>query len=77
LKEDTGIKKGNPNKSSKQKPGFEESLNRLEDLIKEMEASDVVLEDLLEKYAEGVHLIQNCRVWLNDVQNRFEEIKPN
>ena len=39
---------------------FDEKMQILEDLIKEMESPDISLEDSLEKYTTAVKLISEC-----------------
>ena len=39
---------------------FEESLEKLEAIVKEMEGGDLTLKDLMSHYSEGVGLAKNC-----------------
>ncbi|WP_270837346.1 exodeoxyribonuclease VII small subunit [Mitsuokella multacida] len=39
---------------------FEESLEKLEGIVKEMEGGDLTLKDLMSHYSEGVGLAKNC-----------------
>lgn len=39
---------------------FEESLSRLEDIVKSLETGDCSLAELMQNYQEGVTLGQNC-----------------
>lgn len=51
---------------------FEESLERLETIVQEMESGDLALEDILKKYEEGNKLIKFCASKLNDAEKRIE-----
>ncbi len=44
----------------KKELSFEESLARLETIVKEMEESNLTLKDLMSHYSEGVMLAENC-----------------
>lgn len=51
---------------------FEESLERLEALVQEMESGNLPLEDILKKYEEGNRLIKLCASKLNEAEKRIE-----
>lgn len=51
---------------------FEQALRRLEEIVEEMEAGEVSLEELLKKYEEGMKLAQFCQAKLNEAQQRIE-----
>ena len=44
----------------KKELSFEESLEKLESVVKEMEGGDLTLKDLMSHYSEGVGLAKNC-----------------
>ena len=44
----------------KKELSFEESLEKLEAIVKEMEGGDLALKDLMSHYSEGVGLAKNC-----------------
>lgn len=44
----------------KKELSFEESLEKLETIVKEMEGGDLTLKDLMSHYSEGVGLAKNC-----------------
>lgn len=44
----------------KKELSFEESLEKLEAIVKEMEGGDLTLKDLMSHYSEGVGLAKNC-----------------
>lgn len=44
----------------KKEPSFEEALESLETIVKEMENGDTSLSELMDQYAKGVALSQKC-----------------
>jgi exodeoxyribonuclease VII small subunit len=60
-------------KEEKQKDrGFEESMERLETLVKEMEEGTLSLEDMIARFEEGQSLIKVCTRKLNEVERKIE-----
>ncbi len=53
-------------------PKFEESLQRLEGIVKEMERGDLPLEQSLKLFEEGVLLSASCRKELEAAEGRVE-----
>lgn len=51
---------------------FEESLQRLEGIVKEMERGDLPLEQSLKLFEEGVSLSASCRKELEAAEGRVE-----
>ena len=59
------------------KNSFEESINRLEELVDKMESGESSLEQNLEWFEEGMDLIKKCQIHLVDAEKRVQElIKP-
>ena len=59
------------------KNSFEESINRLEELVDKMESGESSLEQNLEWFEEGMDLIKTCQTHLVDADKRVQElIKP-
>jgi len=54
------------------KEKFEEALEKLENIVKKMEAGDITLEESLKSFEEGVKLIRFCQAKLDDAQRRVE-----
>jgi len=52
---------------------FEDAFNRLEALVNEMERGDQPLEELLDKFEEGVKLVRHCQEFLKQAQLRVEQ----
>ena len=56
---------------------FEESINRLEELVDKMESGESSLEQNLKWFEEGMDLIKICQTHLVDADKRVQElIKP-
>jgi exodeoxyribonuclease VII small subunit len=53
-------------------PKFEECLQRLEVIVKEMERGDLPLEQSLKLFEEGVTLSTSCRKELDAAEGRIE-----
>lgn len=53
---------------------FDEKMQILEDLIKEMESPEISLEDSLEKYTTAVKLISECQKQLDEAKERTAKL---
>ncbi len=53
---------------------FEESLGKLEAILKRIETEEVPLEEMLILYEEGVRLSKTCRDVLDNAQKKLEII---
>ena len=60
-------------KEDKKRESFEVSMNRLENLVLEMESGENNLEKSMELFEEGMELIKNCQEQLKKVELRIEE----
>jgi exodeoxyribonuclease VII small subunit len=60
-------------KESKQ--NIEQSLQRLEKIVEELNARDVDVEEGLTKFKEGVELIKVCRGRLGEAKNEFKKLQ--
>ena len=47
---------------------FEQALNELEILVKELESGDIELNDAVQKYNEGMKLSKHCHDLLKDAE---------
>ena len=54
------------------KKSFEEALEKLEQITKELEEGDLSLEESLNYFDEGVQLAELCNSKLNDAQKKIE-----
>ena len=57
-----------------EKMGFEESINALEALVKELEAGGIDLDRSIEIYERAVLLRNHCRKILDDGERRIQKI---
>ena len=57
---------------STKKPGFEESIETLEQLVKQMESGQMSLEESLKAYEEGVSLIKSCQDELTKAKQKVQ-----
>lgn len=60
--------------NNKKNYSFEESLDKLENIVKQMEAGDLSLEDALQNYVEGVKLKKTCEKKLSEAKTKIENI---
>ena len=56
------------------KNSFEESINRLEELVDKMESGESSLEQNLKWFEEGMDLIKTCQTHLVDADKRVQEL---
>jgi len=59
---------------SKKSKTFEESMNRLEQIVRSMERGDVPLEESLKLFQEGTQLVQTCTKLLDDAQLQIKKV---
>jgi exodeoxyribonuclease VII small subunit len=57
---------------AKQKMKFEEALAKLEEIVAQIEKGQVPLEESIEKYAEGIELIGQCRTILDAAEKKVQ-----
>ena len=53
---------------------FEESMARLEQIVRAMERGDVALEESLKLFQEGTELVRGCQRLLDDAQLQVKKI---
>lgn len=58
-------------------PSFEESLAKLEEIVREMEGDQIPLEELLSRYEEGIRLHRLCEERLESARGRIELLRKN
>lgn len=59
---------------NKQNKTFEESMTRLEQIVRAMERGDVALEESLKLFQEGTQLVQTCSRLLDDAQLQIQKV---
>jgi exodeoxyribonuclease VII small subunit len=77
----TGTKMTKPAKpaksTSKNEPKFEDAMSELEDVVRQLEAGDVPLEESLAAFEKGVSLVRLLHTRLDSVQEKIEELTQN
>lgn len=53
---------------------FEESMARLEQIVRAMERGDVALEESLKLFQEGTELVRSCQKLLDEAQLQVKKI---
>ena len=53
---------------------FEQSMQRLEQIVRAMERGDVALEESLKLFQKGTELVRNCNQLLDDAQLQVKKI---
>jgi exodeoxyribonuclease VII small subunit len=53
-------------------PKFEESLDRLETIVGQLEKGDIPLDNALKLFEEGIQLSNSCRKELEDAEGKVE-----
>ncbi|MBR5337195.1 MAG: exodeoxyribonuclease VII small subunit [Lachnospiraceae bacterium] len=56
------------------KPTLEDSFERLQDIVDDMENPDIPLEDAFAKYKEGVLLVKQCNDMIDKVEKEVKTI---
>jgi exodeoxyribonuclease VII small subunit len=56
------------------KEKFEDALEKLENIVKEMEAGEMPLDSALKSFEEGIRLIRFCSAKLDETQRRVEQL---
>ena len=61
-------------KTATDKPTFEECLERLERIVREMEGGELSLEKMMSGFEEGAGLVKICSTRLNEVEKKIEKL---
>jgi len=56
---------------------FESAMERLENIVEQMESDQLPLEEMLERYEEGTRLVKLCSEKLASAQKRIEIVARN
>jgi exodeoxyribonuclease VII small subunit len=56
---------------------FEGAMNRLEEIVEQMESGKMMLEELIVRYEEGMKLVKVCQERLASAEQRIEIITRN
>ncbi len=61
--------------AAKTAPPFEEALKKLEAIVEAMEAEDLPLETLIQRYEDGVKLVQICQAKLAEAEVKIQQLE--
>jgi exodeoxyribonuclease VII small subunit len=53
---------------------FEKSLERLEEIVEQLEGGEVKLEDAIKIFEEGVDLFKQCAARLNEAEKKIKKL---
>lgn len=56
------------------KEKFEDALEKLENIVREMETGEMPLDSALKSFEEGIRLIRFCSAKLDETQRRVEQL---
>ncbi|MGM0365773.1 MAG: exodeoxyribonuclease VII small subunit [Actinomycetota bacterium] len=62
------------NDKSLEKMEFEQALNSLEQVVKELEDENISLEQAMEKFEQGIKFSSYCLKKLNEAEKKIEEL---
>ena len=60
---------------NKEKPSFEQSIKRLDEIVKLLEKGDAPLSESLKLFDEGTALISNCNGHLNEAEQKVVKLR--
>lgn len=58
--------------SSKKEEKFEQSLEKLQNLVRDLESGECSLEDSIKKFEEGMALAKSCQERLSQAEQKIE-----
>jgi exodeoxyribonuclease VII small subunit len=59
-------------KGAKESASFENSVQRLEEIVEQMESADLPLDQIIDRYEEGMKLLQVCEDKLKAAEAKIE-----
>ena len=57
---------------AQKKPDFEQSLTRLEEIVRKLESANLSLDDAMKLFEEGVQLSRDCQKQLEQAEGKVE-----
>ena len=60
---------------AKEKISFEESVKRLDEIVKQLERGDAPLSESLKLFEEGTALISNCDILLSEAEQKVVKLR--
>ena len=68
------IEKYRNTEMSKKKMSFEEQIDRIEEIVENLDSSEKPLEELITEYEEAMKLAKDCRAFLEKAEQKVTEI---
>lgn len=62
---------------TKKKVSFEEALNRLEEIVGQLEGGEISLEESMKTFEEGKELVKLCLHKLDDAEKKIVKLQKN
>ena len=56
------------------KPSFQQSMNRLEDIVEQLEKNEIELEVAIHLFEEGLQLVNHCDQQLKDFEEKVNTL---
>ncbi len=56
---------------------FEKNLNKLEDLVKQLENGELSLDESLKQFEEGISIARECQTSLSEAEQRIQILTEN
>jgi len=53
---------------------FDKSLERLEEIVQQMESGELSLDDMMTRFEEGSRLVKQCSTKLREVEKKIEKL---
>ncbi|MBR2824774.1 MAG: exodeoxyribonuclease VII small subunit [Solobacterium sp.] len=60
---------------AKKEQTFEVSMNRLQEIVELLEENELPLDEAINLFEEGLHLVKECDTKLKSFETKIEEIK--
>lgn len=60
---------------SKKNDSYESSIERLNAIVRTLDAEETPLEDSMKLYAEGIEIVEKCVKDLSEAQTRIKELR--
>lgn len=69
------VKQNKSDESEESKISFEDAIEKLEEIVVEMENEEIPLEKIIERYEEGVKLVKICQQRLSEAELKVQELE--
>ncbi len=59
---------------AKKEPTFEQAMDRLEEIVQELEKNEKPLDETVDLFEEGLNLVKTCNARLSSFETKIEEL---